>query len=212
MKKSVIKFFTFCGLLLMLAAFPVFAQEIQENKINNKPFQDFATVALQEISTKKINLSDSFLIELNGDLTEDGKLDSQKSAYIKSEGNVELVKISKGFFEAISDSGWFKYFRTLGINKINLILAQDKNQVYGQIISETETVNKAGTIAVGLNMMVRMVQTKKGEMKGMSENERVLINGLKVNTEGKTLTMSFAYEKSVIQNMVNLKLRESVQK
>lgn len=212
MRRYTNNFFIICGLLLTLAAFPVFAQENQEQKINNKPFRELANLALQEISSKKISLSDSFLVELNGSLNESGKLAAQESVFVKSEGNEELVKISKKFIEAISESGLFGHLKKLGINKVNLLFAQDQNRIYGRIISETETADKARMTAIGLNTMVRLVQEKKDEFKQINETEKILINGFRADVEGKTITMNFSYEKDIIQNLINLKLKEFAQK
>ena len=58
-------------------------------------------------------------------------------------------------------------------------------------------------------MAAQIVRTKKDEMKNISDEEKILINGLKVSNDGKTLTIKVAYEKSVIQEMIKRKLKES---
>jgi hypothetical protein len=97
----------------------------------------------------------------------------------------------------------------LGIEKLNLTLVQDDNQIHASVVSELETSQRAMTISSGLNMAAQIVRTKKDEMKNISDEEKILINGLKVSNDGKTLTIKVAYEKSVIQEMIKRKLKEN---
>ena len=97
----------------------------------------------------------------------------------------------------------------MGIEKLNLTLVQDDNQIHASVVSELETSQRAMTISSGLNMAAQIVRTKKDEMKNISDEEKILINGLKVSNDGKTLTIKVAYEKSVIQEMIKRKLKES---
>lgn len=198
-----------CGLLVTLAAFPVFAQEKATNKveINIKPFRDLAELVKQEIATKKVDLSNPFSIEVEGVLSKNGRLKPKMTRFTKSEGNAATATIGKKFIKAIDNSGLFAYLSKFGIEKIKFALVQNDNQIYANIVSETQTSNKAKTIVSGLNIFTQFVQLK--EMKNISEDEKILVSGLKASNEDKTLTIKLAYEKSIIQEMIKRKLEEA---
>ena len=153
MKKSVKNIFLVCGLLLTLAAFPVFAQEADQFRLDKRPLQDLADLVNEKFAAGKIDLTKPFSIQLEGVLNEDGKLDPKKSKFTKGEGDTAMIEIGKGFIQAINDGGFFNYLKQLGIEKVNLTLSQDDATVKGIIKSELPTQEKAKTIASGLNAM-----------------------------------------------------------
>ncbi len=209
MKNFKQQIFLVCGLLLTLAAFPAFAQEVKEVEINKRPFQDLRDFVKQKVETKKVDLNKSFSIELEGVLTKEGKLDQKKSKFTKSEGDAAMIEVGKSFIEAVNDSGMFGYLKSLGIENLNFALVQDENQIYANIVSEVETSQSAMTISTGLNFIMKFAQAKNNEMKNLSEDEKILINGLKASNNGKILTINLAYDKSVVQEMIKRKLKES---
>ena len=213
MKKFNPIIFLACGLLLTLAAFPVFAQNVQENKINSKPFQDFVSFISQEVSSGKVDLTKPFAIELEGILTKEGKLDAKKSKFTKSEGDAKMVGIAKDFIEAVNSSGLFGYLRNLGIEKIKFALVQDDSQIYGGIVSEQESAQRAMTVSSGFNTLLRMVSLMdESKQKRLSDEEKIFLQGVTANNEDKNLTLKFAYQKSVIHEMINRGLQELKQK
>jgi len=215
MKKIVQIVFLACGLLLMTAAFPVFAQENKPREIviNKEPVEDFVETVKQKLAAKKIDLSAPFLVRLKGVLNEDGKFDSAKSVYVKSEGNEQMIRIAKDFIEAINASGSFGYLRNLGVEKMTFTLVQDGNQIYADIVSEQETVEKARTSASAFDTFLRMISLMdERKLKRLSEDERILFQGVTANNENKNLTLKFTYQKSVIQEIINRKLKELEQK
>jgi len=204
--------FLACGLLLTLAAFPVFAQEksADEFKINLRPMQDLTQLVLEQVKTRRVDLTKPFLIDLEGVLTKDGRLDLKTTKFVKSEGDERMVAIGKSFIEAINYSGWFKYLKNLGVQKINFTLAQDDSQTYAIIISEQSTVERAKSFSSGLNLMVQMISIMdKDGRKKLDDDARILINGITVGNEGKNITLKFVYEKSIIQELISRKLREA---
>lgn len=201
--------FLACGLLLTLAAFPVFAQDIQENKINKKPLQDFFKHVLQKVIAEKVDLTKPFAIELEGVLTKEGRLDPKSAKFTKSEGDEKAVNVAKTFVEAVNDSGWFIYLQSYGIEKIKLALVQDDSQIYADVVLELPTLERARTITSGFSMLLRMIplMNEKSEKK-LSEDGKVLFQGVKVKNEDKNVTLKFAYQKSVVHEMINRKLQD----
>jgi len=207
MNRLIQKVFLACGLLLTLAAFPVFAQE-KNPEINIMPFRDFTRTLKQQVDAGKIDLTKSFSVELEGVVTKDGRFDTKKSKFAKSEGDEVMIEAGKNFIIAVGDSGFLQYLKSFGVEKINLTLVQDEKQIYSNIDSELETEQRAKAISSMLNTAVQMVRAKKDEMKNMREDERILINGLTATSSGKTLVIKAAYEKSVIQELINRQLKE----
>jgi len=211
MRKYIRSIFILCGWLLTLAAFPVFAQEkpMSKNQINKKPIKDFEKLIKKEIATGKLDLNKSFLIELEGVLNENGRLDLKKSRFVKSEGDAAMFNIAKSFVEAVGNSGWLIYLREFGIEKMNLMLRQNDSQTYAAVVSELPTSERAATIATGLNTMVRGAQMRETGARGINQDEKLLIGGIKAESADKILTIKLTYEKSAVRELINRLLNET---
>lgn len=210
MKKSIKAIFLAGGWLLTLAAFPVFAQEkpMRENKFNQKPLQDLSEFVRRETAAGKLDLTRPFSLEFEGVLNNaNGRLDVQKSKFIKTDGDTVMVEIGKNFVEAVGDSGFLNHIKEFGVEKLNLTLVQDDRQISARVITELETPQKAASISSSLNAMVaRAAQMKKDETRNLDE-ERILIGGLQASSDGKALIINLVYEKSVVQKLINGVLR-----
>ena len=213
MKKFRQLIFLICGLLLTLAAFPVFAQEektVSEIQISRKPLQDFEKLIRKEIATGKVDLSKSFLIELEGVLDKNGRLNAKESSFVKSEGDAVVVDIAKSFVGAVADSGWLVYLRQIDVEKMNLTFAQDDSQTYAVVVSELPTAERAERVASALNRMVSMaLERKEIEAEGIDQDEKFLIGGIKAERADKILTIRLTYEKSAVRELINRLLKEN---
>ena len=204
--------FLACGLLLTLAAFPVFAQEeklVGEYEMSRRPLDNLAQLVRRETAAGKVDLTKPFSIELEGVLNINGRLDANKSKFTKTAGDAAMIEVGKSFIEAVSDSGFLSYLKDFGVEKLNLTLVQDDNQIYAAVIAEIETSQKAALVSKSLNSAAERVQAKKDELKNLRNDEKILISGLKASSDGKTLVIKVAYEKSVIQELINRMLKES---
>lgn len=206
MKKRLKQISLFCGIaLMMLAAFPVFAQENSQPQINKKPLQDFGNVLLNRVQNKEIVLTDNFLIEVEGELTPEGKFDLRKTKYIRSEGKPEIVEVAKNAIEAINDSGIFIYLKQLDVNKLNLIVAQNDEQIYMLLRSDLISENRAKTLSSNLNMIVSIGQTQSRDA-----DAKTLLEGTSVSSNGKSVMIKTAVPKAVWQNMVKRQLEKAI--
>ncbi len=238
MKKFNQIIFLACGLLLTLAAASVSAQETVEpnekplegfaqgitQKVesgqvdqesvfrpNKKPLEKFAQIVKEKVENKQVDLTKSFSVEMVGVLKEDGKLDPKTSKFTKGEGDEAMIEVGKSFIEAFNDSGLFYYLKQMGIEKIRFVFGQDETRTYGVITSEMPTAEKAKTIASGMNTLLGIAKMSLQQRQN-NEDEENLINGALVRNTGKTLTLKMDYGKSVIQEMINRKLKESAAK
>ena len=207
MKRLKRTIFLFCGLFLTLAAVPVFAQQ-EKNEINKMPFNQFALTLKQKVDAGEVDLTKKFSVELEGVLKKDGRLDPKQSKFTKSAGDAAMVEVGKSFIETFSDSGFFRYLKDLGIEKFNLAFASDDNQVYAEIVSELETPARAKTITSALTSMIPLFLKADGAgQRKLNDDERIFISGISVKSENAKLMIKFAYEKSVIQELINSKLK-----
>lgn len=212
MKKIAQIVFFACGLLLTLAAFPVFAQEeklVGEYEMSRRPLDNLAQLVRRETAAGKVDLTKPFSIELEGVLNNNGRLDAKKSKFTKTAGDAAMIEIGKSFIEAVSDSGFLSYLKSFGVEKLNLTLVQDDNRIYADVVAEVETSQRAASISKSLNSAAQIGRARKDEMKNLRNDEKILISGLKASSDGKTLVIKVAYEKSVIQELINHMLKES---
>jgi hypothetical protein len=210
MKKNFIQIFLFCGVALMLAAFPVFAQNgaVNEIELNRRPLSDFTDLVIDRLQKNKLVLSDNFLIEVEGQFTKEGKFDRQKTRFVHVEGNEEMVDIAKSAIEAVNESGYLQYLGRLDSNKINLVVAQDNKQIYAIMKIGFDEPRKSKSIYSSLNMAVGIVKQNKN----INEDELVLLNGTSVSETDKIVTIRFVIEKSVGQEMIQRNLAEQINK
>ncbi len=192
---------------------PVSSEAVAEFKPNKKPLEDFAEeiLAKRADKKKKLDLTKSFKVKMSGVLTEDGKLDPKKSAYVKlkddEQGDQEMVDVAKDAIEAINNSGLFYYLKTLGVDKVDFTLIQDDKQIYAVISSIQKDENKAKTISSGLNnlLSIAKITVKEDELK-------TLLNSAKVEPQGKNFILNFNIDKPTAQQMIEKKLQEAEMK
>jgi len=210
--------FLLCGILLTFAAFPVFAQNdvIEETKINRQPLQDLGAFVKEKIDKGEIDLTQPFKVVLEGVLTKDGRLDTSidketkkpKSQFILAEGDEQMVLVAKTAIEAVSNSGWLGYLRNMGAEKVKLTFAQDKEKVIAIIESEQSTLERANTMASGINLL--FAATKQYVKVG--EDEKILLNGVqRPNTNGKIVIINFAIPVKTAQDMIQRNLKKAAQ-
>jgi hypothetical protein len=206
MKNHLKRISLFCGIaVIMLAAFPVFAQDKPE--INRKPLNDLNNLVIDRLQKNELVLSDNFLVEVEGELTKDGKFDPQKTKYIRTEGNEQIANVAKSAIEAVNESGMFQYLTNLGSTKLNLVFSQNDEQIYGTIKFDFVSSARAKSLVSLLNSAISIVKQKSD-----NEDDKVLLNGTTVSENDKTVTIKTSVEKSVGQEMIQRKLTEELNK
>jgi hypothetical protein len=214
MSRFVNSIFLFCGLILTLAALPVFGQEkTGEIEINRQPLRDFSKIVKEKFDRKEVDLAKSFLIQLDGALTKDGKFDGAKSKFVRTEGDAQTVQIAKQAIEAVGDSGWLGYLRNQGIEKINLTVAQDDSQFSVNLISELPTPERAKTFSTAMTALIQaaLLLDKNGSRK-LGEDEKLLLSSTKISSENKNFALNIAIPKPTFQEMIQRKLPETEKK
>jgi hypothetical protein len=207
MSRFVNSIFLLCGLILVLAAFPVFGQENSRGlEINKKPLKDLA----ESVKEKNIDWTKPFLVELEGSLTKEGKFDKEKTKFTKSEGDTELVEVIKQTFEAVSDSGWLGYLSYQGIEKIKISAVQNSENFIISVISQQPTLERANTLSSGLNAIINgALLLDRNSARKLGDDERKLLNAARSTAQEKTVNINFVLPAKDFQEMVKRRISES---
>ena len=186
---------------------PINSQSVEAIQINKKPLTDFADSVVAKWASKQIDLSQKFTVSLDGVLTPDGKLDPVKSRWDpkKEQGDPQMIEVVKEALEAVGDSGLFAYLKALEVDKFNISLVQDDNQITAIITSSQKSPERAKTLSSGMNGLLSL-----GKMKAKNpSDELTLMQGAAVTTQGNNFVLNFAIPKPVAQEMINRKLQEA---
>lgn len=195
-----------CGLLSMLAAFPVFAQdkELTEIAVNKRPLRDLGAKVGDAIDGKKVDLSAPFSIEIRFTLTAEGKLDAAKTKIIRSDGDPQMIDLARDGVMAFSDSGYLQYLKVAGGKDIDLVVSQDTSAFKTVVGFEVESVSRARSIATLLGIAINYYRNKKSAP-GADEddkNDLAIINNLTVEADGKKVAIKHAMPKADFLDLV----------
>lgn len=191
------------------------SETVKAIDINKEPLQRLAVGVAEQLTKKEVDLNSKFLVQMEGVIKKDGRLDvtpdkktkQPKSRYTRLEGDEKMVSVAQTAIEAIGDSGWLGYLRNLGVEKVNFTLIQDDNQITAVITSDQPTEERARTVSSGINgLIVGAKLTTKGD------DEKALLGGATVTSQGKSFVLNFAIPKPVAQEMIYRKLQEAAAK
>ncbi|MCD9188508.1 MAG: hypothetical protein LUM44_18970 [Pyrinomonadaceae bacterium] len=186
MKKSIDKFSLICGLLLTLAAFPVFAQS-SKAELNKRPLQDFGQIFSEKVKNKEVDLKTPFSLTLQGTLDANGKFDPKMTKVTKSEGDAKIIELAKLGIEAVSDSGVFYYLKQLKVDEVEISLVQTDLEFSADFKSTFETAKRAKSIGDGIKLNIQI-----GKSAVKDENTKAILENSKVETIGKDFLLRFS--------------------
>ena len=187
---------------------PMSSEAVADPPLNKRPLADFADSILAQWSSNQIDLNQPFTIVLNGVINKDGMLDRDKSKFdpTKQKGDQKMIDVAKSAIEAVGDSGYLNYLRSLNVEKVTITLVQDDKQITAVVSSSQKTPELAKTISSGLNNYIAIGKLKFSDP---ASDERKLLDGAKVTADGKNFVLNFAIPKDVAQEMINRKLKEA---
>jgi hypothetical protein len=188
-------------------ATPITTDAVAAVEVNKKPLTDFADVIAAQWAANQIDLNQKFTVALDGTITKDGKLDPKKSRFDKSKesGDAKMIEIAREALEALGQSGFLTYLQMIGVEKINVVIGQDDQQITAVITSTQKTPERAKSVS---SLASASILTGKGLAKEPSD-ELTLLNGAKVSTDGNNFVLNFAVPKPIAQEMINRKLKEA---
>jgi hypothetical protein len=189
---------------------PMSEDDIKSIPINKKPLVDFADVIAEKWESKELDLNQPFTVVMNGVLAADGSLDPKLSKFdvTKQKGDEKMINVGKAALEALGKSGYLTYLKNLNVDRFNATLVQDENEITVVITSSQKTPEAAKTVASGLGVAISVGK----QITEDPSDERTLLNGAKVTSEGKSFTLNFAIPKPIAQEMINRKLKEAASK
>lgn len=176
-------------------------------EVNKKPLTDVAEAVASQWAANEIDLSQKFTVALDGTITKDGKLDTKKSRFDKTKetGDPKMIETARQALEALGQSGFLTYLQMIGVEKINIVIGQDDNEITASITSTQKSPERAKSIS---SLASASILTGKTLAKNPSD-EFTLLDGAKVSTEGNNFVLNFAIPKPIAQEMITRKLREA---
>jgi hypothetical protein len=174
-------------------------------KFNKKPLQDFADdVIVKTDGTNKIDLTKPFMVEMQGVLDKEGKLDTKKSRFIDDDGDPNMVVVAKSAIEAVNNSGLFSYLRDQGVEKVSFVLIQNDKELTAVIKGNLPNEEKARTVSSGISALLSVAK-----LTNRDEDLKTLMNAAKFTTEKKDFVMNFVLPKEDAHKLIDKKLQEA---
>ena len=186
---------------------PLSSDAVTALEVNKKPLTDLAEVIATKWAANQIDLSQQFTVAMNGTLTNDGKLDPKKSRFdvSKEKGDQKMIDVAKEALEAVGQSGFLNYLRSLGVEKISIVIVQDDQQISAIITSSQKTPELARKVSSGANGYISIGKIAAKD----PSDELTLLNGATVTADGNNFVLNFAVPKPIAQEMINRKLKEA---
>ena len=193
---------------------PIIGSEaVKDFKPNKQPFEKLGDSVNASLAKKEVDLNKPFLVVMEGVITDDGKLDSTKSKFIKTEGDKKMSEVARQAIEAVGDSGFLFFLKESGVDKVNFTLVQDDKQMNVIIVSEQRDLNKARTTASTLNALLSGLKIADANgFKKLDENSKVLIENSKITSDGKNFVLNFALPKQTAQDIITKTLKDRAEK
>lgn len=179
--------------------------------INKKPLYDFADAVLEKVTNRTVDLKREFRVVMNGVITEEGRLDVEKSSWVteQDEGDQAMITLAKDAVEKVGDSGWLIYLSDQDIKDVRIILLQDEEQLAANIVSVMPNENEAKRTASGFRLLLRAALTAhKNGIKKFKDDELTLLNAAEFTSEGNVLKINFKIEKDIAQKIIDERLKE----
>ncbi len=185
---------------------------ITGDEINNRPFKDLGKFVNEALDKKETNLQSEFLLSAKGKLTKEGKLDPKSFQYIKADSvDKKLIEVVQEAIEAFNDSGRLKVLRNLSGDDLNLEVKQDAANVSAVVQSEVESESRARSLMSSLSLLLAGAKKfKSGEDASPNDkDDLLLLEGAKIEQDGKNLIIRFNVPKEVVHQMIQRKLAEA---
>lgn len=180
------------ALIVIASVFSVSAQST-DAEVNKRPLQDLAIELKADIQEKKLDLSDVFLVEMQGSLNAEGKIEKGSLTVTRREGNVALIEAVNNAILAFNESGYLVYLSKVGAKEISIFVEQDSSRFTARIVSKVESVKRARTISSALNAMLGMARMKKEGPDATEADKRdlLLLQGTEVMSDESKVLIGF---------------------
>ncbi len=179
--------------------------------INRRPLVDLGNFINDERAKNQLDLQSEFELSARGKLDKNGRLDPKNFRYIKASGEDErMINVVKASIEAVNVAGYLQYLRDLTGKDLFLDLSQNETDISAVIQSEVETESRAKAIKSTLELGISIAKNRK-LAENADQNDKddlVVLEGAKVEVEGKRVIIRFVVPKEIAHPMIERKLAE----
>ncbi|MGB7068595.1 MAG: hypothetical protein WBD22_03815 [Pyrinomonadaceae bacterium] len=180
-------------------------------ELNKRPFVDLGIFVNDLLDKKEVDLSTEFMINAQGKLKKDGKLDPKSFRYVQAaSSDAKMIEVVKESIEAINDSGYLQYLKDISGKDFNLVLQQDDSNITAVVQSEMESETRAKSIKSGLELLIGLAKSRKSGA-GADQNDKddlLLLENAKIESDGKKVVIKFLVPKGIAIPMIQRKLAE----
>jgi hypothetical protein len=189
---------------------------LTEVELNRRPLIDLGIYVSELLKENKVDLNTPFLVQAKGKLNKDGKIEKDSYKITQAVSNdQDMLEVINRSISAINDSGYLQYIKQLSGKDLNLMIKQDEQNISAQVESEMESERRAKSLKTTLDLAISLFKSKKQEdiKAGTSDqndlDDLALLEGAKVEIQGKKIIIKFDVKKEVAQPMVERKLKIS---
>lgn len=157
---ALIYLFLILPLMMASAAFAQSEAALSIREINIRPWIDFVNESRWILEKGDVDMASPFVLEFEGKMGPDGKLDPRTSKFIKKEGEPNLLSIAHLSIEAANDSGYFRYASDLDVTDIKVVIGQDNSDAFITMYLHAATETRARSMESALGLMIEAVRQK----------------------------------------------------
>lgn len=192
---------------------PITSGKVADIEINKKPFEELGDALNDKLEKRQVDLTKPFFVVLDATILADGKFDPKKSKFVRADGDKEMSDMAKMALEAVGNSGILGHLKNEGIDKVNITLVQDEDNISAIILSDQKTPEKAQTTASGFNALLQgLIFADNNGFTKLDDNSKTLVANSKVTSDGKNFVMNFAVPKQVGQELIDKSLKQRAAK
>jgi len=188
------------------------SEPVTEIELNRQPLIDHGKYVSDKLNKNEVDLGTPFVVQAKGKLNKDGRIDKNSFKIVQAESSdQDMIDIIVRSIAAMNDSGYLQYIKEMSGKDLSLLLKQDDQLVSAIVETEMESEMRAKSIKSNLDLAISLVKLKKtGE--NQDENDRddlALLEGAKVERDGKKIIIKFDVKKEIAQPMLERKLKIS---
>lgn len=178
--------------------------------INKRPIADLGDKVNGLIADKKLDLQTPFTGNAKGRLTKDGRIDPKTLKLLIQSPDPNMQQVVQDGILAIDAAGYLQYLKVISGKDFELVLKQDDQNISAVVQSEMETESRANSIKSSLDIGLALAKMQK-QGANADQNDKddlVLLEGAKIETQGKRVVITFVVPKEVALPMIQRKLAE----
>ena len=160
--------------------------------INVRPLKDLSARLKNEIQTGRLDPASPFTIEVQGVLSDQGRLDGKLFKISRSEGNKAAVAAAKDMIEAIGDAGWFQYVKQPGATSFTMTVEQNTTDLAVRVVMPFESGNRARSIDSAVNLLFQASRAKLQSSAGDEKDNSIAwaLEGAVTSQDGNNVTVA----------------------